>query len=265
MSIQVVARANSEGINITASQLLRHPTIAEISEEAGKKSVPQAEQKLLKGEVPLIPVQEWFFEQEFECVNHFNQAFLFTLKQPGNRETIEKTLNILVNHHDGLRLRFRKEEAWIQYYEKTEKTSVSVELIDLSSVPEDILSVFITEKCNSIQRSLNITEGPVIRSALFKGHRDGSDRLFIAIHHLCIDMVSWRIIIEDFHNIYSRLSDRLTPSLPAKTSSYRDWSEGLRKYIQSAEKHSDYWLGVLSDASPLPVEYKESKFSDIRD
>ncbi|MEQ8190719.1 MAG: amino acid adenylation domain-containing protein, partial [Candidatus Eremiobacterota bacterium] len=265
MSIQIVAKANSEGINITASQLLRHPTIAELAEETEKKPAIQAEQKLLAGEVPLIPVQEWFFEHEFEEFNHFNQAFLFTLKEEGNREIIEKTLNILVNHHDGLRLRFKKEEAWLQYYEKPEKASVSVELTDLFSVPEDSLSMFITEKCNSLQSSLNITEGPVIRSALFKGHKDGRDRLFIVIHHLCIDMVSWRIIIEDFHNIYRTLSDSLTPSLPAKTSPYRDWAGSLGDYVPAAEKHGDYWLSVLKDVSEFPVPYKESKFSDIRE
>ncbi|MEQ8169668.1 MAG: amino acid adenylation domain-containing protein, partial [Candidatus Eremiobacterota bacterium] len=265
MSIQIVAKANSEGINITASQLLRHPTIAELAEGTEMKPAIQAEQKVLTGEVPLIPVQKWFFEHEFEDLNHFNQAFLFTLKEDGNRDIIEKTLNVLVNHHDGLRLRFRKEDMWIQWYENPEKASVSVEQIDLSSVPEDILSVFITEKCNSLQSSLNITEGPVIRSSLFKGHKDGLDRLFIVIHHLCIDMVSWRIIIEDFHNIYRTLSDCLTPSLPAKTSSYRDWAKSLMEYVSTAEKHSDYWLEVLRDVSPIPVKYKESKFSDIRE
>ncbi len=263
MSIQVVARANSEGINITASQLLHHPTIAALSEEAEKKLLRRAEQKLLTGEVPLIPVQEWFFEQEFEEFNHFNQAFLFTLKQPGDREIIEKTINLLVNHHDGLRLRFKKEEPWIQYYEKPEKSSVSVQLIDLSSVREDI-SAFITKTCTSIQGSLNITEGPVIRACLFKGHRDGHDRLFIVIHHLCIDMVSWRIIIEDFHNIYKKLSSGLTVSLPGKTSSYRDWAKSLRDYVSEAEKYSDYWLRVLRYSSSFPVEYKVSKGFDVR-
>ncbi|MEQ8172732.1 MAG: condensation domain-containing protein, partial [Candidatus Eremiobacterota bacterium] len=201
--------------------------------------------------------------QGFEEFNYFNQAFLFTLKQGGDREIIEKTLNLLVTHHDGLRLRFKKEEPWIQYYEKPEKSSVSVQLIELSSVTEDI-SAFITERCTSIQGSFDITYGPVMGAALFKGHRDGHDRLFMAVHHLCIDMVSWRIIIEDFHNIYKKLSSGLTVSLPEKTSSYRDWSETLKGYVSAAETHSDYWLSLLKDSSAVPVQYKESTYSDIR-
>ncbi|MEQ8223849.1 MAG: amino acid adenylation domain-containing protein, partial [Candidatus Eremiobacterota bacterium] len=263
MSIQVVAGANNEGIPVTASQLLRYPTIARISEEIKKKTLPQAEKGILKGEVPLLPVQEWFFEQKFEDVNHFNQSLLFTLKQDGDREIIEKTLNMLVNHHDGLRLRFRyvkvdggeseymvrpgteTEGKWIQWYEHPEKTSLPVEVVNLSSVTDDI-SAFITRKCTDLQSSLNITDGPVIKTALFKNHKDGKDRLFILIHRLCTDMVSWRIIAEDFCSIYKKLSAGETPVLPDKTASYRDYSEGLRKYVPEAEKHRDYWLKVFS-------------------
>ncbi|MEQ8168655.1 MAG: amino acid adenylation domain-containing protein, partial [Candidatus Eremiobacterota bacterium] len=268
MSIQVAARAHNEGINITASQLLHHPTIASLCVETEKKILPERDMAPLTGEVPLIPVEKWFFEQEFIHLNHFNQSFLFTLKEEGNREIIEKTLDLLVNHHDGLRLRFRQGEGgtddrWIQYYEKPDECSVSLEMVDLSSVPEDS-SLFITKKCNFIQESLDITEGPVMRACLFKGHRDGRDRFFIVIHHLCIDMVSWRIIIEDFQNIYREISEGKSPSLPAKSSSYRDWSESLIKYIPSAEKFFHYWTEVLKNTSSLPVEYKKSTFSDIR-
>jgi len=271
MAIQAVARAREAGINISAGQLQAYPTISELLSLENVLSLKKKEEdKLLTGELPLIPIEEWFFELEFERLNHFNQAFLFVMKEEGKIEIIEKTLNILQHHHDGLRLRFRKEQGkqgnkWIQRYEEPEKTSVSVEIVDISSVPENGLSIYITKKCTSLQSSLDITEGPVLRSVLFKGHKDGKDRLFIVIHHLCIDMVSWRIILGDFHSIYKKLSRGETPSLPGKSSSYRDWSESLRKYIPAAEKHGDYWLTVFKDSVPLPVQYKESKYSDVRD
>ncbi|MEQ8168837.1 MAG: amino acid adenylation domain-containing protein, partial [Candidatus Eremiobacterota bacterium] len=274
MSIQIAARANNEGIHITASTILRNPTIASLSSEIKEKSAVTGEQDILSGDVPLIPVQEWFFEREFTELNYFNQSFLFTLKQDVAAEVIEKTLNILQTHHDGLRLRFKftdgEEEQdtcpgtqgkWLQWYESPEKSHIPVETAELSAISAQ--SEFITEKCTSIQSSLDITEGPTVRAVMFKGHSDGRDRLFIAVHHLCIDMVSWRIIIEDFHSIYRSISCSETPSLPPKTSSYREWSFALRKY--NAEAHRDYWFNVLRDIPTLPVEYKESKFSDIRE
>jgi aryl carrier-like protein len=276
MSIQIAARANNEGIHITASNILRNPTVASLSSEIKEKAHVAGEQKILSGEVPLIPVQEWFFEQEFTELNYFNQSFLFTLKQDVAVEVIEKTLNILQTHHDGLRLRFKhtdgeydsgagtqQEGKWIQWYESPEKSHISVEMFALPDLCHDELSGFITEKCTSLQASLDITEGPTVRAVIFKGHCDGRDRLFIAVHHLCVDMVSWRIIIEDFHSIYRSISAGETPSLPPKTSSYREWALALRKY--NAEVHRDYWLNVLGNISPFPVEYKESTFSDIRE
>ncbi|MEQ8224553.1 MAG: condensation domain-containing protein, partial [Candidatus Eremiobacterota bacterium] len=196
------------------------------------------------------------------------------MKHEAAADVIEKTLNILQTRHDGLRLRFKHtdgeydcgagtqpEGKWIQWYESPEKSHISIETADLSGMSGQ--SEFITEKCSSLQASLDITGGPTVRTVIFKGHCDGRDRLFIAVHHLCVDMVSWRIIIEDFHSIYRSISAGETPSLPPKTSSYREWALALRKY--NAEVHRDYWLNVLRDISPFPVEYKESTFSDIRE
>jgi amino acid adenylation domain-containing protein/thioester reductase-like protein/non-ribosomal peptide synthase protein (TIGR01720 family) len=264
MSIQVVSRACNEGIHITAAQIMRHPTIAALAPETSEKSAAAVESAPLTGELPLTPVEEWFFEHEFADANHFNQAFLFGLKKEGDKDVIEKTLNALANHHDCLRLRAKKDEKgnWTQRYEEPGKISIPVETIDLCAMPIDKAALFITKKCAEIQSSLDITEGPIIKAALFKGHGDGRDRLFIAIHHLCIDMVSWRIIIEDFHNAYSKIASGQPAVLPAKTSSYRDWAEGLKNYAVSAETRN-YWLKTLKDASRLPVEFKDSTFAEM--
>ncbi len=265
MSIQVVARACAEGLNITAAQILKNPTIAALATKIQVKPSQRVDMGPLSGDLPLTPIQKWFFENQFTNFNHFNQPFLFKLKTRCRKETIEKILNVIVDHHDCLRLRLKNEGGeWSQRYKKAGEDPVVVETIDLRDLSAEKASAAITETCSKIQGSLNISEGPIIKAALFTGHADGQERLFIAVHHIGIDMVSWRIIIEDFHALYDKITAGEEPVLTVKTSSYRQWAEVLGKFEVSAaaKKH---WAQTLEEAPKTPAEYKRSSFGKMKD
>ena len=67
------------------------------------------------------------------------------------------------------------------------------------------------------QRSLDLEHGPLLRALLVDGP-EGQQRLLIAIHHLVVDGVSWRVLLEDLQNVYRQLERAQSVSLPAKTS-----------------------------------------------
>ncbi len=83
ISIQIVARAKQAGIHLTPKLMFEHQTIAELAKVAGEAVNIHAEQGLLTGEVPLIPIQHWFFEKVLEDRHHWNQSVLLQ----GNRRT----------------------------------------------------------------------------------------------------------------------------------------------------------------------------------
>ena len=58
--------------------------------------------------------------------------------------------------------------------------------------------------CTEVQRSLELATGPMLRLALMT-LPDGTQRLLLAIHHLVIDGVSWRILLEDLQAAYRQL------------------------------------------------------------
>lgn len=65
-------------------------------------------------------------------------------------------------------------------------------------------------------------------------------RFFWVIHHLLIDAVSWRILLEDFNTLHDQALNNQTGRLAHKTSSFKDWSNFLKKYNESLMdlKHS---------------------------
>ena len=89
-----------------------------------------------------------------------------------------------------------------------------------------------------VQRSLNIETGPVMRVALLRCGE--SDRLLVTAHHLVVDGVSWRILLEDLQRL---LVEGLEADLGGKTTSYVRWAEHLASYAGSMELEDElgYW------------------------
>ncbi len=188
---------------ITIKQIFAAKTIKNLSQYIGKAKEVEvlSEQGELTGEVKLLPIQKWFFE-DFNS-NYFNQSFAISLPKDIDLDRLKKALIDLVNYHDALRLSFDGKK---QYY--TER---------ISNV--DILFADSQEEFNSIQESFHLSEK--LYRFVFK---QSENVLAVICHHLIIDTVSWQIIASDLKELY------VGCTLPPKGTSYRQWSEEVRKF-----------------------------------
>jgi non-ribosomal peptide synthase protein (TIGR01720 family) len=259
-SIQIIARAGQAGVQLTPTQVFEHQTIAELAAVAGKGKTIAVEQGIVSGEAPLTPLQRWFFQQQPAEVNHYNQAVMFNLRQRLDAPIVKQVIARLSEHHDALRLRFdRTDGNWRQWHAAPE-AGASEEIfkyIDLRAVPVAERATAITAAADEVQHSLNLAEGPVWRVALMDLGEDIEARLLIVIHHLVVDAVSWRILLEDLQRGYDQLRRGEAVNFLAKTTSYKNWAEALSKQSQTDEirRELDYWLEVTSHAAaPLPVD-----------
>ncbi len=259
LSIQIIGRANRAGLLLTPRQLFEHQTIAKLAAVAGKTRVIQLEQELVVGLIPLTPIQHWFFAQNLPDPHHWNQSVLLEARQALNPALLVQTVQYLLEHHDTLRLRFVKEETGWQQINTDINQEVPFTQLDLSALSELKQQSTIEIAIAELQASLNLAEGPLMRVALFDLGNQQPSRLLIAIHHLAVDGVSWRILLEDFHTVYQQLSRGETIQLLPKTTSFKQWAEQLREYAQSPQlqQEMNYWL--LADPhkpyTHLPIDY----------
>jgi non-ribosomal peptide synthase protein (TIGR01720 family) len=218
----------------------------------------EAEQGLVLGPVPCTPIQRWFFEQDILDPNHWNQAMLLEVPQTLDVSTMEKAVQHLLEHHDMLRARFRWEaDGWHQDIVEPEASSVFVQ-VDLLALSEEQHGMKIAEAAAQLQSSLNLESGPLVRVALFDRGPHTSARLLMVIHHLVVDSVSWRILLEDLQMAYQQLSTGKMIQLPPKTTSFKRWAERLTTYAQSAGLRQElaYWLAASrASVGNLPVDY----------
>lgn len=258
LSIQVVSKANQSGLYLTPKKLFQHPTIAKLAAIADEKPTIQAEQTPIVGPVALTPIQRWFFAQEYSNPSHWNQAMLLETPDDVNVAHLEQTIQSLTEHHDALRLRFTFHEAEWQQVNSAPIEAVPLIKVDLASQPPLAQRETVATIASQYQSSLCLTEGPLIQAVFFHLGIQQRGRLLLIIHHLAVDGVSWRILLEDLQTAYGQLQAESAIQLPPKTTSYKQWAQQLTEYSQtSSELHQelDYWrTAIPQNVTRLPVD-----------
>jgi non-ribosomal peptide synthase protein (TIGR01720 family) len=260
VSLQVVSRANLAGIKLTPGQVFRHQTIAELAEVATETSIAETESLLSAGETPLTPAQYWFFEQNLPESDHYNQALMLEIPETADIASLKKVASKIIERHDAFRLRFNYSDGQLYQLCDDEEEAEVVKVHDLSNLPEEKIQAHLEEAATQLHRSLNLKEGPLMRFGVFNLGPSRGARLLITVHHLAIDAVSWRILLEDLQAGYEQAARGQAIKLQAKTSSFSQWADRLSQYAQSEEvkQEASYWLSEKRVAAqPIPVDFLE--------
>ena len=258
LSIQIISRAQRAGLPLKPRQLFEYQTIAELASMAGSAEVFPTSQGPVTGPVPLSPIQSWFFEGNQSEPHHYNQSLLLEVLPDVKPAFLNQAIEHILRHHDALRLRFVRDGTTWQPMNLGFSETVPFGVVDLSELPPDEQQSTLEATAAKAQASLSITEGPLLRAVLFILGPDKPARLLLVIHHLVIDGVSWRILLEDLTTAYAQLGRGEEIELAPKTTSFKEWSERLNAYQDSEplRRELDYWLaqsrvGIAS----LPVDF----------
>ncbi|WP_373388227.1 amino acid adenylation domain-containing protein [Pseudomonas alcaligenes] len=250
VALQVVSRARQQGLQLAPRELFQFPRLAELA-QAARAAGEEIAQEPVTGELPLAPIQAHFFAMNQAESAHWNQALNLELLRPLDPILLEQALQALVAHHDGLRLRFEQRDGrWTQHYGEVQADQ---SLLWQREAADDTQAEAL---CNGAQRSLDLARGPLLRG-LYLRQAGKADRLLLAVHHLVVDGVSWRILLEDLLAAYRQLEAGQTVRLPGKSLSYKSWSESLQQWARgaAAQVELDAWCSRLSGpALALPRE-----------
>jgi amino acid adenylation domain-containing protein/non-ribosomal peptide synthase protein (TIGR01720 family) len=258
LSIQIIARAHQAGLRLTPRDMFAHQTVRKLAAVAGVgEQVVRGEQGEVHGAVVLTPIQRWFFEEELSAKEHYNHAVLLRVPEL-KTEWLREAVMSLVKQHDALRLRFaRSAEGWTSWIapvaDGAEQESFAH--YDLRELARDEQRRSIKAEAERLQRSLKLESGPILRVGYFDLGVDEGARLLVIIHHLAVDGVSWRILLEDLQRAFEQVSRGEAVSLGAKTTSWREWGEQLQRYVAEGKlvHEEQYWLSAIQ-AEPNRVD-----------
>jgi non-ribosomal peptide synthase protein (TIGR01720 family) len=216
--------------------------------------IVMSEQDLVTGPVMLTPIQHRFFELGLKKINHFNQAYLLESGKELSAEILDQVVSKLVQHHDALRMRYHHEAGSWQQTNSVDSGADVFSVIDLSAVNKSQQAKVMEKASEQLQRSLHLETGPIMRATLFDKGRKQPPCLFLVAHHLVIDGVSWRILLEDLQKGYRQLEGGEELDFGIKSTSFKQWAGALKDYAQSQEIKSelDYWVQQQPDARIQP-------------
>ncbi|MBD2767188.1 amino acid adenylation domain-containing protein [Hymenobacter sp. BT664] len=238
-AIQVVSRLQQQGLKLTVTHLMQH-TVLKVAALYATPLDAQIDQGLVTGPVRLIPIQQWFFEQNFVDEHHWNFPWALHDQQGFKEAYVQRVLQALVLHHDALRMVYRKEPSGIiQHNRGPEGPLYEFRQLDARGAADP--QALITEAATALQNSIDLAAGPLLKAGLFR--TEHGDYLLLAVHHLVVDGVSWRILLEDFATAYAQLSQDQAIKLPAKTTSFQQWAEQLHAYATRGRLREElpYW------------------------
>ncbi|WP_283188196.1 non-ribosomal peptide synthase/polyketide synthase [Pseudomonas sp. PMCC200344] len=224
LGLKLISRLREQGYSLTPKDLFRSPTPAALAQVASPL-LTLAEQGDVTGAMPLMPLHQWFFDQQQPQAAHWNQSVLADSDRRLQPDLVQATLDRLVAHHDALRLRFTEVDGQWQ----AQIAQVSPAQLSCCEHPEQL---------QQVAQSLDLQHGPLFAAALLEGE---PQRLYLVAHHLVVDAVSWTPLLEDFQQLYQGLERGENPRLPAKTTSYRQWAEHMHAHGGKVSTEQRYW------------------------
>ncbi len=260
-SIQVVSRLRERGYKLKVEQILRNPVLRILAEKA-EVLEEHISQELVTGEVVLAPIQKMFFEDDkMKNKNHYNQSVVLACKERIDQNGLKKCLDKIVLHHDALRMSFKTEGDLVAQINRGNEDNV-YRLSEHDFISSDNPELSMEETATQIQRECELSNGALFRVGLF--HLPKGDRLVLISHHLVIDGVSWRIILEDLAGLYDQFLNNENLVLPSKTVAYQTWTDRMQSWATPENLKLDlkYWKNFqkeleVSNGIQTNVEYKE--------
>ncbi|MET8771889.1 non-ribosomal peptide synthase/polyketide synthase, partial [Streptomyces sp. NPDC004658] len=248
LSIQVVSRARAAGLALTPRDLFRHPTVAELAAAGGGAAPAVTGTEAVAGPADLTPIQHWFLDPRPAHPDFFDQSVVIETAGPVDEDALRRALTALWTHHDALRARFAPDGgAWRQ---------------DIAAADAPVPDLLQVHGLRDEQRvtvaahaGLRLATGPLFTARLFTAGGPRPARLLLIAHHLVVDGVSWRILLEDLETAYRQAASGRPVTLPARTTSVREWARRLRDRADVFAAARAHWEEAARHcAHPLPVD-----------
>lgn len=257
--LQVIAKCKTFGYRLVPKQFFSHPTVAQLAKVVELDHGKQRNQGDVTGKVSLTPIQKWFFSQKIPNRHNWNQSMIFQLHASVEPRFLKEAIQHIVQYHDVFRLRFEpNKQDW-----------------NVENLPNDTSGIWQEIQCqrdalarleeihHELENQLHLTEGPLTRLVMLYNSENNEKYLVWIIHHLVVDGVSWRILLDDLAIVYQQLLEGKEAHLPSKTTSFQEWSTLLQSVADSSEilKEKKYWL--QNDVkSQMPIDYLDGVNTD---
>ncbi|KGO57957.1 AMP-dependent synthetase/ligase [Penicillium expansum] len=202
-AMQVAAGCRTVGLKVAVADIFRFPSIKQLAEriqDSGSVSLsPAGEEDQTEVWFELSPIQKLFFERVPNGHNKFTLEFILRLSKPLPPPEIKRAIEKIVAAHSMLRARYeqRADGQWGQIIGRDVSRSLRFREHRVPSMNDrKALQTILSTS----QSTLDIIQGVMIVVDVITTDT-GEQFLGLMAHHLVIDLVSWRVLLQDLEDI----------------------------------------------------------------
>jgi amino acid adenylation domain-containing protein/non-ribosomal peptide synthase protein (TIGR01720 family) len=259
LATQLVRGARQAGVIVSLRDVFEQPTIealAAVSRPVQETTAAVADVGV--GPMPATPIMCWFLESGGK-LQRFSQSMVLQVPAGLKQDDLVRALQTLLDHHDALRLRFKGVEASREDWrlEVQEQGAVvaarCLQRVDVAGLEEDARRRQMEEEGEAAAGRLSAEKGEMLQAVWFDAGKKEGGQLLLTIHHLCVDGVSWRILLPDLVMAWAAIARGESPRLETCPVSFRGWAERLRQEAANPErvKELSFWSEMLNDPGDL--------------
>ncbi len=258
-AIQVISELQVKGYHITTHAFLKQPTVNGIAEiiqqqqaDSDQTGVHTASHSLKNDSDTFVSSQQWFLQQDFVEPNYWNQALVLTSERAIDVAAFSTALAQVIASHPMLGAAFTaSENGWSAACQSINPENVfSVATIAANEAFES----YLTDTATRLNQRINLSAGELFFVHLAQ-KPDGETRILFICHHLVIDGVSWRVLLDDLLFVYKMTLDNTSVTLPQNRQSFWDWGQHVTEHYSELDQDLAYWhhLPAADTCYQLPV------------
>jgi amino acid adenylation domain-containing protein/non-ribosomal peptide synthase protein (TIGR01720 family) len=253
-AIQLVARARQAGWVLTPRQVFEGKTVAALASEIQPAASTAIEALVAAtGKLPATPIIQWLMDNPGN-IDAFNQSTLLQTPAQLEESQLREILSQLLARHDALRLvakRTSSAEAQLVIPPAAQDAvNNCLHIVDLPSSMKEVRDQYLQAEFIQAKQRLDPAAGKMLQAVWFRSTAGLPGRLMLVLHHLVIDGVSWRILVQDLQYLGTQKSSGQTPTPLLAGTSFRAWAHRLQREAMTRQDELDRWLKVLSPSDP---------------
>ncbi|MED4445709.1 non-ribosomal peptide synthetase [Bacillus thuringiensis] len=255
-AIQISSKLKNVGLMIKVKEILNYDLIEDIAASVERDNFNRTiSQDRSMGDIYNTPIIEWFFNQNLSNENSYNQYILLEYNEVLDLDKVTIALHKLIEHHDVTRINYDRCRGKLYYNNQHLNEPYQVKCFDLSKFNYDEQREEINKISAGLKNKFHIENSLLFNLTMFNLGKERQALLFTA-HHLLVDGISWRIILDDFVTILNQLDNNEDINLPLKTHSFKEWSEQLQDYKRDDfEEEKVYWRSILEKSCDLRTDF----------
>jgi non-ribosomal peptide synthase protein (TIGR01720 family) len=229
-AMSAVSRARAAGVVIELRDLFEQRTVADLVQVPERTNQSVLDTGPAHGPLPLTPIMHWFADHSRD-LSRFSQQL--TLKVPaslGHTELVT-AFDALLSHHDALRMQVVAHDhaGWSCTVRPVETVRAAdlVSRVDITSLEESQRRDVVARESSAAVERLDPQTGVNLQVIWFDAGADEPGLLHLAFHHLVVDGVSWRILIDDLATAWRAAASQQTIRLPDGQTSFCTWARQL--------------------------------------